>query len=100
MRCRNFLCLTFISVLPFGCDLEGRKNCDWVLEAEPNQADKVSKGMVGVCARNRKTMKQDCRMQTTLDYIKSVQKRRFRYEDLEVENYGIPRTIKNIKFCD
>lgn len=89
-------------ILPFvaGCDPEGRKDCVWVLEAEETLAGTTSEGFIPVCARNRQTMKQDCRLQTTLDFAKKVQGRTFRYVDLRVASPGIPRTITDIKFCD
>ncbi|MFK7874104.1 MAG: hypothetical protein AB8C84_13215 [Oligoflexales bacterium] len=82
-----------------GCDPEGKKNCDWVLEPEPKKAKMAHLGYIPVCARNRITMKQDCRLQTTLDFAKKSWKRKFKYNDLKVKNFGIPRTIDSIKFC-
>ena len=82
------------------CDIEGRKDCAWVLEAEETLAGTTTEGLIPVCARNRKTMKQDCRLQTSLDYAKQAQGRSFRYVDLRVASPGIPRTITEIKFCD
>lgn len=82
------------------CDPEGKKDCVWVLEAEEKLAGTTDPGMIPVCARNRKTMKEDCRLQTTLDYAKQVKGRTFRYVDLRVKSAGIPRTISDIKFCD
>ncbi len=83
-----------------GCDPEGRKNCVWVLEAEPGMMEKVDPGMIPVCARNRQTMKEDCRLQTSLEYAKGAYGKKFRYADLAIESPGLPRTIKSIKFCD
>lgn len=82
------------------CDPEGRKNCDWVLEPEPKLIGTTSEGMIPVCARNRQTNKEDCRLQTSLAYAEKVYGRKFRYVDLRVESPGIPRTIDSIKFCD
>lgn len=90
--------LTFI--LLSACDREGKKQCAWVLEPEPKNIERVDEGMIPVCARNRTTMKQDCRLQSTLEYAQKVSNRKFRYVDLKVETYGIPRTIKSIDFCD
>lgn len=88
-----------VAALLLACDPEGKKNCDWVLEAEEKLAGTTEPGMIPVCARNRVTMKEDCRLQTTLDYAKKVQGRRFRYVDLRVKSAGLPRTISDIKFC-
>ncbi len=88
--------LWFISA----CDPEGRKNCDWVLEPEPKLIGTTDAGYIPVCARNRHTNKEDCRLQTTLEYAEKVYGRKFRYIDLRVEKLGLPRTISTIKFCD
>src|SRR5688500_2405556 len=61
-----------ISVLLLGCDPEGRKECVWVLEPEPKLDGSTDAGMIPVCARNRKTMKEDCRLQTSLAYAEKV----------------------------
>jgi hypothetical protein len=81
------------------CDPEGRKECLWTLEPEPRNIGLTDIGMIPVCARNRESMKQDCRLQTTLSYAKKNSKRLFRYTDLEIKSYGIPRTIESIEFC-
>ena len=81
------------------CDPEGKKECDWVLEPEPKLIGKTEEGYIPVCARNRKTMKQDCRLQTTLEEAKSYSGKVFRYVDMEIESVALPRTIKTIKFC-
>lgn len=82
------------------CDPEGKKECEWVLEPEPNLIGKTEKGFIPVCARNRKSMKQDCRLQTSLEKAKSYYGKTFRYVDMEIESVALPRTIKEIKFCD
>lgn len=92
--------LILIAILScVACDPEGRENCDWVLEPEPKLANKVEPGYIPVCARNRVTMKQDCRMETTLEAAKRYYGRRFRYVDLKVKGAGIPRKITSIRFC-
>lgn len=83
----------------YACDPEGKKNCDWVLEPEPDLIGKVDEGYIPICARNRKTQKQDCRLQATLDQAKLYYNKRFRYVDLEVESVALPRTIKSVRFC-
>jgi hypothetical protein len=84
------------------CDLEGRKKCVWVLEPEPNKQlmDRVEEGMIPVCARNRETQKQDCRLQISLEKAKKFSEKRFRYVDMKIKDFGIPRTILDITFCD
>ena len=94
------LMTSVIFMFLLGCDPEGKKSCDWVIEPEPKLKGSTDPGYIPVCARNRKTMKEDCRLQTTLDYAEKVYERKFRYVDLRVESPGLPRTIKTIKFCD
>jgi hypothetical protein len=89
-----------VTALLVGCDLDGKKQCSWVLEPEPNLKGTTDPGMIPVCARNRTNMKEDCRLQTTLDYAEKVYGRKFRYVDLRVESPGLPRTVAGIKFCD
>lgn len=82
------------------CDPDGKKKCDWVIEPEPELMGKTEGNLIPICARNRVTQKQDCRLQSTLEYAEANKGKKFRYVDMVVENYGIPRTIKSIKFCD
>lgn len=87
-------------LLILGCDPEGKKECQWTLEPEPNLIGTTSEpGMIPVCARNRTTNKQDCRFQAPLDFAKSAFEKKFRYVDLESDNSKMPRIVKNIKFC-
>jgi hypothetical protein len=88
------------SLFVVACDPDGKKECQWVLEPEPTLKGTTDEGMIPVCARNRKSMKEDCRLQTTLEYAQQVYGRRFRYVDVRVESPGLPRTVKAIKFCD
>jgi hypothetical protein len=81
------------------CDPDGKKNCAWVLEPEPTLKDRATSGYIPVCARNRTTQKQDCRLETTLDFAQKAYEKTFRYVDLEVESSGLPRRIKRITFC-
>ena len=93
-------CLLFINILfLFACDPERRKECEWVLVPDKSRIDKVDEGFIPVCARNYVSQKQDCRLQTKLDYAKKVHKKTFRYTELVVVDYGKPRTIKEITFC-
>lgn len=82
------------------CDPDGKKTCNWVLEAEPKNDGKADEGMIPVCARNRQSMKEDCRLQTTIDYAKQAMGRKFRYVDLKIDSPGLPRTITSIEYCD
>lgn len=82
------------------CDPDGKKECAWVLEPEPTLDGTTDPGYIPVCARNRKAMKEDCRLQATIDYAKSVYGKKFRYVDMRVASPGLPRTITTIKFCD
>lgn len=82
------------------CDPEGKKKCDWVLEPEPTLKETTDEGYIPVCARNRTTQKQDCRLQTNMDYAKQAYGKKFRYVDLKIKGPGLPRTIESIKFCE
>ena len=86
--------------LLFSCDPDGKKKCVWVLEPEPRNEAQSDPGMYSVCARNRESMKEDCRLQTSKDFASKALGRKFRYADLEIDSPGLPRTIKSIKFCD
>lgn len=90
----SLLLLFFIA-----CDPEGKKQCAWTLEPEPNLIGKTEAGFIPVCARNRNTQKQDCRLQTNLEFAQKVWGKRFRYVDMEIDSVSLPRTIKRITFC-
>ena len=96
---RMTLTMLFLSLF-FSCDPDGKKKCNWTLEPEPRMKDKASEGMIPVCARNRESMKEDCRLQTTMEHAKSSLNKKFKYVDLKVKTYGLPRTIDKIEFCD
>ncbi len=89
-----------ILLLLSSCDPEGRKKCEWVIEAEPSDIGREQAGFIPVCARNRRTMKQDCRLQATLQFAKDAYERKFRYIDMSIKSPGNPRTITEIKFCE
>lgn len=107
----SVLLLAVMTSVIAACDPEGKRECAWVLEADMDRfkqqstTDKRSTrvplhpGFIPVCARNRVTMKQDCRLQTTLAYAKKHSGKTFRYVDLKVVDYGLPRTIRSITFC-
>lgn len=97
----HLVCGSFFFLLSMGaCDPDGKKECAWVLEPEPNLKGKVQAGYIPVCARNRMTMKQDCRLQATLEQAKEFYGKKFRYRDLKVKSVALPRTIASLKFCD
>lgn len=87
-------------LLSLGCDPEHRRACEWYLMPNVVRQIGVEEGYVPVCARNLKVQKEDCRLQTTLSFAKKVQGRPFRYSDMKVKDFGLPRTIDTIKFCD
>ncbi len=104
MSCKLVLQGTAIAFLlvfapAFSCDNEGKKDCAWVLEPEADQMTRVEAGYIPVCARNRQTMKQDCRLQIKLDLAQKSKGQLFRYTDMAVESVAIPRTIVEIKYC-
>lgn len=83
-----------------GCDPEGHKQCEWVLEPESIQSEVIKADMFPVCARNRRTMKQDCRFQATEDFIKKSMGKKFRYVDVKIQSPGNPRVILDITYCE
>ena len=82
-----------------GCDKERKSQCEWYLVPDESRIKDVKDGLIPVCARNYTSNKQDCRLQTTLDFAKSAYLKTFRYTDLKVKTYGNPRTITEIKTC-
>lgn len=94
--------ITFlICALQTACDPERRKECEWFFAPNPDTSKMTDKNMVAVCAKNLISNKQDCRLQTDLEFAKKASKLRFRYSQLKVMDFGNPRTIdkKNTKFC-
>ena len=85
-----------------GCDFAGRNQCQWYLTPEKEKQQTAAEGWIAVCARNFKTNKQDCRLQSKLEFAKSVYNKKFRYKDLVFADDGgrFPRKVTNIKrFC-
>lgn len=82
------------------CDFEGKNQCSWVLEADPDrESPPTDPGYVPVCARNRQTMKQDCRLQIELAKAEASVGKKFRYVDMEIASVALPRTVVNITYC-
>jgi hypothetical protein len=95
--------LALIILTSFGlsaCDPEGKKDCAWTLEPEIKLEGTTDPGYIPVCARNRKTEKQDCRLQATVEFAKKIYGKKFRYVDMVIESPGLPRTVTDIKLCD
>ena len=104
-RKNTFVRLVFFVSLPIlsmmlACDPEGRKECHWVLEPEVRRKQQVEDGFIPLCARNRKTMKQDCLLQATKEQTNKYLGKKFRYVDLRVKSPALPRTIISVRFCD
>ncbi len=100
MFIKRVLTATLLLIGLTACDPEGRNDCVWTLEPEPKNISQVTEGLVPLCARNRVTMKQDCRLQAPLDFAKDAYGKKFRYSDMVVKSFGIPRTIATIRFCE
>ena len=94
--------LIMIGYLSLSCDPHGEKDCEWYLVPEPRDMAKVDKGFISVCARNYKTNKQKCKMQTTMKFAKKVYGKKFRLNDIIVEADGrFPKKIDRIiQSCD
>jgi hypothetical protein len=100
-RSSYFKLLLPLIFLLSGCDTERKKKCEWTLEPDTNRkVDEVNPGYVPACARNRTALKQDCRLEVTLELAKQLEGKKFRYVDMKVKNYGIPRTIEDIRTCN
>ena len=91
------------------CDKEHKKKCEWYLIPDTARYDqrkeeringKLDEGQIPVCARNFVTNKQDCRLETTIEFAKKAYERKFKLVDLKVKELGNPRLIEEIKFCE
>lgn len=87
-------------VMTTACDPDHKKECEWYLVPDTDRIGQADEGFIPVCARNFVVNKQDCRLQTTREFAEKVYQRRFRYNDLKIKNYGAPRTVEEIRFCD
>ena len=87
-------------LLVCACDPEGQKECAWTLEPEPGLIGKTLQGYIPVCARNRVSNKQDCRLQVRMEKAKEYFGKKFRYVDIVLESPALPRTIVQITFCE
>jgi hypothetical protein len=83
-----------------GCDPEHRKKCEWYLVPDTDKISEADPGYIRVCARNYVVNKQDCRLQTTLDFAVKVEKKKFRYTDLKIKSFAMPRKIDQIELCE
>ncbi len=92
--------LIFSSAAFRGCQSEGKKDCDWVLEPAPENAGKADEGYVPVCARNRTADRQDCQLQIKLELAKTTDGKKFRYSDIKFGEKNFPKIIESISFCD
>ncbi len=101
MRFIRFLVLTICALLAqaLSCDPDHHKKCEWYLMPDVDRIGKAEEGFIPVCARNFVVNKQDCRLQSTLEFAQANYNKKFRYVDLKVKSTGIPRTIESIQFC-
>ncbi|MBQ46267.1 MAG: hypothetical protein CMP10_02005 [Zetaproteobacteria bacterium] len=100
MRQNYSIIMIFSLMVIFGCDPERREKCEWYLMPDKERRGQTEENMIPVCARNLKSSKEDCRLQTTLKFAEHAWNRKFRYIDLKVESYGNPRSISQIEFCE
>lgn len=98
IRFSLFLCFTLM-VQGLTCESDRKKECEWYLMPDIDRVGQADEGLIPVCARNFKSNKQDCRLQTTEKFAREHFNKPFRYTDLKVKNLGIPRTIDTITFC-
>lgn len=91
--------LTAFLLLTTGCDPEHKKKCEWYLMPDTSRIGQVQEGFIPVCARNLVVNREDCRLQSTLEFAKDAYNKKFIYDEMKVKNLSIPRTIEKIKFC-
>lgn len=96
----KFWAIGIVMFFALSCDPEHHRKCEWTLVPDPSRIDKVQEGFVPACARNLVIGKQDCRLQTTLEFAKKVEGKKFKYKDLHLKSFGIPRTISSIDLCE
>ena len=86
--------------LSYGCDIHRLKKCEWYLVPEPQHKKLVEDGWVPLCARNYATKKQRCYFQAKLDFAEKIYGKKFRFVDIEFEEYPIPRKILSANSCE
>lgn len=97
---KRLLLMTIYMGLLLSCDPEHKKKCEWYLMPDADRLGKVEEPFIPVCARNFKTLKQDCRLQAPLEFARNAYNKKFRYIDMKIDGPGIPRTILSIKHCE
>ena len=93
-------CIASFITLLVGCDPEHKKKCEWYLMPDTDHIREADQGMIRVCARNYVVNKEDCRLQTSIDFAEKAYNKKFKYVDLAVEHLGNPRTITDINYCE
>lgn len=91
--------LALLVLLIAGCDPDRKRKCEWYLQPEPRHKDLVAKGWVSLCAKNYKTMKQKCFIQTPLAFAEKVHGKPFRFVDLKLNDKTFPKKVKSVTFC-
>jgi len=66
---------------------------------DQDRIGKVNKGMIPLCARNFVVNKQDCRLQSSLEFAEAHYQKKFKYNVMKVDGTGIPRTVQEITHC-
>lgn len=83
-----------------GCDPQGLKKCNWLLEPDESRANLATEEVVPACARNYKSEKQDCRLLVPRELAKKMEGKKFIYDDMKVKNSLIPRRVTSIEPCE
>ena len=101
----SLLILLVLSMGLVACDPYHKKQCEWVLTAEPEgikmmtETD-VKNDWIPVCARNYVVDKQRCNLKVKLKMAQAVQDKAFRLVDMKVNDTGLyPKAIESIKTC-
>ena len=102
---KSLLILLVLSMGLVACDPYHKKQCEWVLTAEPEGIKMMSKidvenDWIPVCARNYVVDKQRCNLKVKLKMAKAVQDKAFKLIDMKVNETGLyPKAIESIKTC-
>ena len=101
----NLLILVGLALGSVACDPYHKKQCEWVLTANPEGIKMMSEidvknDWIPVCARNYVVDKQRCNLKIKLKMAKVAEKKAFRLVDMKVNNEGLyPKAIESIETC-
>lgn len=96
MNLKNLtLILAFFSLI--SCDYFRKRKCEWYLQVDMDNKDKVDPGMVSLCLRNFDIKKQKCFLQSSVELAESVNGKKLRASDIVM---GDNRTVVEAPICE